>query len=91
MRTYLPLTLGGLLMATASAHGGEAPFAFPWWRYNDVDAAVSPLDIADTTAPTARLRVPDEPGKTLRLIPRITDRGSPPLTRYPRLILTIAE
>lgn len=67
------------------------PLAYRWWRYNDVDSATSRLDILDATTPTARLLVPEEPGRPLHLILALTDRGHRPLTRYQRLILTIVR
>jgi len=81
---------------TLSAEGSSDPdgdgLAFRWWRYDDVDTATSKIDIADATARTgSRLVVPDEPGKTIHVILEVTDDGDPPLTRYQRMIFTIAE
>ncbi|HUT14193.1 MAG TPA: hypothetical protein VMY42_27150 [Thermoguttaceae bacterium] len=32
---------------------------------------------------------PDEPGKTIHILLEVTDAGSPPLTRYRRIVFTI--
>ena len=40
-----------------------------------------------------RLRVPDDaaPGQTLHLILEVSDAGTPSLTRYERVVLTVAR
>jgi len=80
---------------TLSAEGSTDPdgdrLKYRWWQYTDVDSAKAKIDIADSTSETrAGFVVPDEPGKTLHIILEVTDDGSPPLTRYQRIVFTIA-
>jgi len=81
---------------TLSAAGSSDPdgdkLSFRWWRYDDVDTATAKIEIADPTAQTgASFVVPDQPGKTIHIILDVTDDGDPPLTRYQRIIFTIAK
>ena len=63
--------------------------AYRWWQYTDVDTATTTLDIANPTSATASFIAPDEPGKTIHILLEVTDAGSPPLTRYRRIVFTI--
>ena len=79
-----------------SAEGSTDPdgdtLSYRWWQYADVDTAAAKLQIAEATARTgASFVVPNEPGKTLHLILEVTDDGDPPLTRYQRIIFSIAK
>jgi len=79
-----------------SAEGSSDPdgdkLTYRWWRYDDVDTATSKIDIAGATSQSgASFVVPDEPGKTVHVIVDVTDDGDPPLTRYQRIIFTIAK
>ena len=57
-----------------------------------MDTATAKIEIADPTAQTgASFVVPDQPGKTIHIILDVTDDGDPPLTRYQRIIFTIAK
>jgi len=65
--------------------------AVRWWQYND--AGTYPGDIA-LSAPAAletTFRVPDDaaPGQTIHVILEATDNGTPPLTRYQRVVVTV--
>jgi Protein of unknown function (DUF1593) len=62
-----------------------------WWQYND--AGTYPGDIV-LTAPASLVtsfRVPSDakPGQTIHVILEATDNGTPPLTRYQRIIVTV--
>lgn len=79
-----------------SAEGSSDPdgdrLSFRWWQYADVDSVEARVEIRDPGSATgASLVVPDEPGRTIHVILEVTDDGDPPLTRYRRRILTIAE
>jgi len=55
-----------------------------------VDTATSRIEIVGATAESgATFVVPDEPGKTIHVILEVTDDGTPPLTRYRRIIFSI--
>ncbi len=65
---------------------------FMWWQYTDVDTCEAVLDISTQEDGSAgSFVVPDEPGKNIHVILEVTDRGYPPLTRYQRVIINIAE
>lgn len=66
--------------------------SYNWWQYTDVDTSESTLDLSTTNnGLDVRFEIPDEPGKKLHLILEVTDGGDPPLTRYQRVILAIAD
>lgn len=66
--------------------------AYRWWQYADVDSVEAKIDITNATSATrAGFIVPNEPGKTIHVILEVTDNGSPPLTRYRRIVFSIAE
>jgi hypothetical protein len=62
-----------------------------WWQ--DVEAGSYPGDvtIADANATVTTFRVPADagPGQTIHLILEATDDGTPTLTRYQRIIVTV--
>jgi hypothetical protein len=62
-----------------------------WWQYNDAGTYPGDVAFSDATAPTTTLRVPADakPGQTIHLILEATDSGTPALTRYQRVVLTI--
>ena len=72
-------------------HDGDR-LEYRWWQYADVDTVERLIGITDSTSETrAGFVVPDEPGKTIHIILEVTDDGSPPLTRYQRIVFTIVE
>ena len=79
------------LDASGSADPDGDPLDYHWWQYGDVDTAGTTLKLAGSDQPRVRFTVPGEPGKDLHLILEVTDRGTPALTRYQRLICKIAE
>jgi len=60
-----------------------------WWHYR-VGSYPGEVVIENPTATTLEFTVPADaaPGQTIHLILEATDNGSPPLTRYQRVILT---
>jgi hypothetical protein len=60
-----------------------------WWRYTEADTIASNIEIDGAKTDTAEFSVPDEPGKTVHIIAEVTDTGSPPLTRYQRVVFTV--
>lgn len=68
---------------------GDA-LTFKWWQYNEADSAAALVSISNPTAQTgASFTVPSEPGKEVHIILEVTDNGSPPLTNYQRVIVSI--
>jgi hypothetical protein len=65
---------------------------FTWWQYTDADTCEAVVDISTTQdGAVASFVVPDEPRKTVHMILEVTDSGDPPLTRYQRVVVKIAE
>ncbi len=79
-----------------SAEGSTDPdgdrLTYRWWQYTDVDSADAEIEIANADAKSgAAFVVPDEPGETIHVILEVTDDGQPSLTRYQRIVFTIAR
>jgi hypothetical protein len=62
-----------------------------WWQYNDAGTYPGDIAFSDSTALATTFRVPNDakPGQTINLILEATDDGTPPLTRYQRVIVTV--
>lgn len=62
-----------------------------WWQYNDAGTYPGDITFSDPAALTTTFRVPDDakPGQTINVILEATDNGTPPLTRYQRVVVTI--
>jgi hypothetical protein len=77
------------LAATATDPDGDK-LSYKWWHYADADSAESVVTIAHAPSPDrASFIVPNEPGRTVHIILEVTDSGTPPLTRYQRIVCTI--
>jgi hypothetical protein len=64
---------------------------YEWMIYPHVDGGrVSIPEIHDAAAPNASLVIPNsDPPQTIHLVVSVSDRGSPSLTRYKRVIVTV--
>ncbi|MBV9625029.1 MAG: DUF1593 domain-containing protein [Acidobacteria bacterium] len=62
-----------------------------WWQYNDAGTYPGNVTFSAPTALTTTFRVPDDAkaGETIHVILEATDDGTPRLTRYQRVIITI--
>jgi hypothetical protein len=58
------------------------------WIERDIDLYAT---FYDNLKQDASFVVPNEPGRTLHIILEVTDDGDPPLTRYQRIVFTIAK
>jgi hypothetical protein len=77
------------LAANATDPDGHQ-LSYRWWHYADADSAQSIVTIANAASPDrASFVVPNEPGRTVHIILEVTDDGTPPLTRYQRLVFSI--
>jgi hypothetical protein len=77
------------LAASATDPDGNK-LACRWWQYADADSAKATVTIANNDAlENASFVAPNEPGKQVHIILEVTDNGSPPLTRYQRVICDI--
>jgi hypothetical protein len=62
-----------------------------WWQYNDAGTYPGDITFADPAAVSTAFRVPEDAGsgQTIDVILEGTDNGTPPLTRYQRVVITI--
>ena len=62
-----------------------------WWQYNDAGTYPGDIVFSDPASLITIFRVPDDarPGQTIHVILEATDDGTPPLTRYQRVIVTV--
>ncbi len=62
-----------------------------WWQYKDVGTYEGDISFSDSGALVSTFRVPDDAkaGQTINVILEGTDNGTPALTRYQRVVLTI--
>ena len=78
-----------------SARGTEDPdgdpLAYHWWQYREADSYDGTVEIRDAANQDASFTVPEDAdeGDTLHIICEVTDAGSPPLTRYRRVVVTV--
>jgi hypothetical protein len=84
--------------STVTLHGstsdpdGDA-VATKWWEYTDADTFPGAVDISGTFTETATVTIPEsaQPGQTIHLIMESTDDGSPALTHYQRVVITVVD
>ena len=64
-----------------------------WWRYAEADTYEGEIALHNADQAEASFTVPeDAPARaTIHIILEATDAGSPPLTRYRRVVVTVAE
>lgn len=84
-----PLTLD----IGASTDPDGDPLRFSWWQYQEPGTYRGTVAISDAHRGIASMRVPDaaNTGDTIHLIGQVTDSGTPPLTRYTRVIVTVGS
>ncbi|HTK48301.1 MAG TPA: nucleoside hydrolase-like domain-containing protein [Gemmatimonadaceae bacterium] len=64
-----------------------------WWRWKDVDTYPGDVRLSSPDSLATTLRVPADAraGQTIQLVLEGTDDGTPPLTRYARVVVTVAR
>ncbi|MBN2030757.1 DUF1593 domain-containing protein [bacterium] len=67
--------------------------SYRWWQYGEADTYPGIVDVVDADSREASFRVPEDAaaGETIHVILEVTDSGTPPLTRYQRVIITVGE
>jgi len=79
-----------ILDASASSDPDGDELDFHWWNYRDVEASQEnsrAVDIARPHAARTSVTVPDDEPREHHVVVSVTDDGTPPLTRYRRVIL----
>ena len=67
--------------------------ALRWWRWDDADsyAGAIALDRRDGLSTSFRIPADARPGDTVHIIAEATDNGSPALTHYARVVVTVRQ
>jgi hypothetical protein len=70
---------------------GDA-LTYRWWQYQEAGTYDGSVEIGDAGKQEASLKVPSDAsrGETIHVICEVTDTGTPPLTRYQRVIVSVA-
>lgn len=82
---------------TLSAQGTQDPdgdkLRYKWWQYREPGSYGGGISLRDAGKQTAHFTAPGNvrPGQTVHLICEVSDDGTPPLTRYRRVIVTFAD
>ena len=74
---------------TTDPDGDE--LTYRWWQYQQADTYEGAIDIVNARKQDASFTVPGHggKGKTIHIICEVTDKGTPPLTRYQRVVVEI--
>jgi hypothetical protein len=74
---------------TTDPDGDE--LTYQWWQYQEADTYDGTVTIENPDHQQAALTVPNHAreGTTIHIICEVTDAGTPPLTRYQRVIMTV--
>lgn len=78
-----------------SAAGASDPdgdkLSYLWWQYEEADTYQGTVEIQDAKKRNASFTIPNDasPAKTIHVICEVTDAGSPPLTRYQRVVVEV--
>ena len=66
---------------------------YSWWQYEEADSYEGSIKILNADKQNSSFKVPADAkkGDTIHIVCEVTDKGSPQLTRYQRVILTISK
>jgi hypothetical protein len=78
------------LRASASDPDGNA-LTFKWWQYTDAGTCPGSVTFTTPDMLSTSMQVPPQalPGQTIHLILEVTDNGTPALSSYQRVIVTV--
>jgi hypothetical protein len=77
------------LDATGSTDPDGDRLSYRWFVYPEPGSYRGEATVRDADAAKATLDVPaDASGKTIHVVLQVTDAGTPPLTRYRRVVVT---
>jgi hypothetical protein len=74
---------------TSDPDGDE--LSFKWWYYEEASGYEGEIEILNPNKRDATLEIPDHIGQetNLHVVCEVTDNGSPPLTRYKRVVIKV--
>ncbi len=80
------------LDATATTDPDGDALQFRWWHYREA-GSYSGETLPESNAPTVKITIPEDarPGDEIHMICEVTDEGSPPLTRYQRVVIRVND
>ena len=66
---------------------------YRWWQYGEADSYAGKIIIDKANNKNASFMIPSDAhrGDEIHIILEVTDKGSPRLTRYQRVIVKVAE
>jgi hypothetical protein len=78
------------LQGATSDPDGDA-VTVKWWRWKSVDTYPGEITLSNATSLATSIQVPAAAvaGQTIHLVLEATDNGTPPLTRYQRVVVSI--
>jgi hypothetical protein len=81
---------------TLAANGSADPdgdrLRFRWWVYREAGTYPGEVAVEDATVAETALQIPsDAAGRTIHIILEVTDSGTPPLTRYRRVVVEVTK
>jgi hypothetical protein len=64
---------------------------YKWWQYGDVDSYAGTITLPDAERNSVSFVLPVDakPGDTIHMVLEVTDNGTPKLTRYRRVVITV--
>lgn len=80
-----------------SARGTSDPdgdeLTYRWWQYREAGSYKRAVEIRGADTQDAAFAVPEDAGagETIHLVCEVTDHGTPPLTRYQRVVAMVAR
>ena len=79
------------LSARGATDPDEDDLKYVWWQYREAGSYDGAIEIWDAEKQDASFTVPSDAGqgKTVHVICEVSDTGSPPLTRYQRVVVEI--
>jgi len=84
------VTSGAVVNLSAAGSTDPDPLTYRWWHYPEPGTYKKTLEINGADAQDASFVAPDVAStQTIHIILEVTDTGTPPLTRYQRVIVTV--
>jgi len=64
-----------------------------WWQWKDAGSYAGTVPLVNEVGSATSLRVPADakPGDEIQIVAEATDDGTPALTRYDKVVITVAR